>query len=379
MTQTNADIILNGFRKCLTDEGYALRSADSYCSGIRRVNTAFFIPMLHKDMFDEVTAAIPQGTAVNWLTALGGAIGAEADDAGDPADKKRLQDTLCHLRKFIEYIAEAQDEAGLPETEEYYEYPEATSELFNFNLGPISNREYFEHDFLVKIFASRIQTRDSIREDNNVFFPIRILGKLFSDATRNHRNLFNKAGIRTADGKQFDFRRWYVAWVRRMVEDMVFHTTKGDYRLSEIEGLKIERSTKRAWIIAKKDERTIPVQSEGPSGMVPMKAATLRDIHLDPSDRMEDIIIRLEPVLVIMRMLTDDIKNAVKGQTVTIKDKVVALDSYRPGTLSALGRWYCNQVDWNFIAPLLPHLCTELNYIAAATHLTAISAAHNHK
>ena len=123
------------------------------------------------------------------------------------------------------------------------------------------------------------------------------------------------------------------------------------------------------------------MQSEGPSGMAQMEAEALRKIHLDHSERMEDMLNRLEPALVIMRKLTDDIKNAVKGQTVTVNDKdndkVVVLDSYRSGTLTVLSSWYCNQVDWNFIAPLLPHLCTELNYIAAATHLTAMSAAHN--
>ncbi len=396
MTETNTDKILNGFRKWLTDEGYAQRSADSYCSGIRRVNKEFFFPMCHKDMFDELTGAITQGTAVDWLTALLGTIGAKVAETTDPTAKKRLQDNVSHLRKFIEYIADAQDAAGLPVDEEYVEIPEfphgvfLTGDMFTTrNIAP--NHQYFDHDSLVNIFSGRIRTQDRISGGKNVFFPIRILGKLLSDAIRNHKELFDSMGIKQPDGKPFDFRRWYAAWVRGMVEDVVFHTTKGDYKLSEIEGLKIERSTKRVWVVDKKNKRTIPVQSEGPSGMAQMEVDKLKDIHLDHSERMEDMLNRLEPALVTMRKLTDDIKNAVKGQTVTIKDKdkskdkskdkdknkVVTLDSYRAGTLTVLSSWYCNQVDWNFIAPLLPHLCTELNYIAAATHLTAMSAAHN--
>ena len=36
---------------------------------------------------------------------------------------------------------------------------------------------------------------------------------------------------------------------------------------------------------------------------------------------MEDLLIRLEPVLTVMRQITDNIKASVKGQTVTTKDK----------------------------------------------------------
>lgn len=110
MTETNTDKILNGFRAWLQRDGYALRSADSYCSGIRRINKEFFTPACHKDMFDELTGAITQGTAVDWLTALLGTIGAKAAETTYPTAKKRLQDNVSHLRKFIEYIADAQDQ-----------------------------------------------------------------------------------------------------------------------------------------------------------------------------------------------------------------------------------------------------------------------------
>lgn len=382
MTETNTDSILNGFRKWLQRDGYALRSADSYCSGIRRINKEFFIPACHKDMFDELTGAITQGTAVDWLTALLGTIGAKTAETTDTTAKKRLQDNVSHLRKFIEYIADAQDQAGLPIAQEFVELPDPAPGVPDFSSyfltgNTVPNHLYFDHDSLMKNFSLRIKTQDRISGGKNVFFPIRILGKLFSDATRNHKDLTDSMGIRQHDGKPFDFKKWYAVWVRRIVENVVFHTTKGDYRLSEIEGLKIERSTKWVWIIDKKDKRTIPVQSEGPSGMTLMEAGELREIHLDHSERMEDIFNRLEPALIIMRILTEDIKKAVKGQTATIKGKETTLDSYRPGTLTALSGWYCSQVDWNFIAPLLPHLCTELDYIAASTHLTAMSAAHN--
>lgn len=65
MTETNTDKILKGFREWWLREGHSSRSADSYCSGLRRINREFFLPACHKDMFDELKAAITKGTAVD--------------------------------------------------------------------------------------------------------------------------------------------------------------------------------------------------------------------------------------------------------------------------------------------------------------------------
>ena len=120
--------------------------------------------------------------------------------------------------------------------------------------------------------------------------------------------------------------------------------------------------------------------SEGKSGLQPMSVTSLSGIHLDHTERMEDLLIRLEPVLPVMRKITDNIKESVKGKKVIKSDgATVEIDSYRPGTLTTLSGWYCDNVDWNFIAPLLSLVRVELDYIAAATHLTAMSSTDNLK
>ena len=187
-------------------------------------------------------------------------------------------------------------------------------------------------------------------------------------------------GIVRFDGKPLNFRKWFAVWIRQAVENVIFHTTKGDYRLSEIEGLKIELSTKSAWIVDKKDKRTIPLLSESPSGMVRMKLDALCKIQLAYSERMEDMLTRLEPALVVMRMLTDNIKASVKGQTLTIKgpdgkSKEIALDSYRfPNNL---GVWYCKQVAGTLSSRSCHISVLNYNIIAVATRLTAMSTANN--
>ncbi|MDE5959628.1 MAG: hypothetical protein K2G59_05665, partial [Muribaculaceae bacterium] len=163
MTETNTDKILKGFREWWLREGYSSRSGDSYCSGLRRINREFFLPACHKDMFDELEAAITKCAAVDWLTALIGTIGAKIADTEDYTAKKRLQDMRSHLNKFIEYVDEWQNNAAMPSSEEYCEHPgELTETAPYYSSGSVSNHLYYDHDSLVKIFSSRIKTQNRI-------------------------------------------------------------------------------------------------------------------------------------------------------------------------------------------------------------------------
>ncbi len=368
MNQTNK--YLDGFRQWWIQQGHTSRSADSYRSGIKRVNDEFFAPAVHKDMFDVLDDAIAKGSAVNWLTALIGAISARIEQTDDPTAKKRLQDNRSQLKRFIDYIAELQECETASNAEDY--------ESVKSELLP-DGKQFYDHETLVKNFSLRIKTQDRISDGKAVFFPIRILGRLFTIATRQKQELFSKAGLLEANGKNIDFSRWFREWVNHIVDNVIFHTAKGDYRLADIDGLLIDTRKQKAWV--RVNGKDIVLLSESPDGMHEMKVVTLSDIHLDHTERMEDLLNRLEPVLIIMRMLTDNIKTAVKGQTVTIAKTgmQINLDKYRPRTLSILSRWYCENVDWNSIALLLPLIRQELNYIAAATRLVAMSGEDNLK
>ncbi|WP_289289944.1 hypothetical protein, partial [Muribaculum intestinale] len=80
-------------------QGYSRRSADSYCSGIRRVNKEFFLPIVNKDLFAELEKAITKGCAVDYIYALTGIIGAKIINARDLKEQKRYQDMRSCLCK----------------------------------------------------------------------------------------------------------------------------------------------------------------------------------------------------------------------------------------------------------------------------------------
>ncbi|MDE7386871.1 MAG: hypothetical protein K2N28_07005 [Muribaculaceae bacterium] len=363
MTLTNK--YLDGFHTWWTAQGHPSRSADGYRSGIRRVNDEFFVPAVKKNMFDVLDDAISSGSAVDWLTALIGSINARIGQTDDVTARKRLQDNRSQLKRFIDYVAELQDSVAASEADDDAAAPELLPD----------GKQYYDRDMLVRNFALRIKTQDRMSDGKNVFFPIRIVGRLFTAADRDKQQLFHDAGLLAANGKPIEFRRWFKDWVRNIVENVIFHTPKGDYRLAQIDGLLIDSKRMKAWV--RVNGKDIVLLSESPEGMREMKISSLRNIHLDHAERMEDLLIRLEPVLMTMRQLTDDIKAAVKDRKVTVNGVVIQLDKYRPRTLTVLSNWYCDNVDWNRIAPLLPLLFTELNYIAAATRLVAMSDADN--
>ena len=64
----NKDKVINSYAIWLKNQG--IKSTHIYTSGINRVNEEFFMPIRHKDMFEELPEAIRRQEAVDWLTSL---------------------------------------------------------------------------------------------------------------------------------------------------------------------------------------------------------------------------------------------------------------------------------------------------------------------
>ena len=92
---------------------------------------------------------------------------------------------MSHLKKFIEYVVALQDDtvAAIDHSETEQLDDSALDSDFEF-LTMIHWRAY----------SLRIKTQDRMSAGKNVFFPIRILGSLFSTADRYHLDMFIRKG-----------------------------------------------------------------------------------------------------------------------------------------------------------------------------------------
>ena len=369
---------LNGFHAWLIKQGSSERSADSYTSGINRVNEEYFKPIMKgKDLFEALPEAIATGDAINWLTSLEGfitndiekTINDKTKNILDLTKRKNLQDKRSKLRKFIEYVEALQEEYEENNVIE-------TDSDDNLNNYIPEGIQYYTRDDLRKIFRLRILTQDRISDGKPIFFPIRIINRLFTAAGKQENiETLAKLGIKDLSRKAPSLKNQFKDWVKHIVDNVVFHTINKSYTLSEIDGLIIDNK-EQAFI--KVGNKKLELLSETPNGKkVPMKIKSLRNIHLDHTRRMEDLLNDLSRILPTMEKLSLLIKETIKGEKrerKSIKGIVtVELDKYQPGTLDLISPVFAEKVKFEDVAYLLPLLLVELNYIGAATELAAMS------
>ena len=223
----------------------------------------------------------------------------------------------------------------------------------------------------------RILTQDRISDGKPIFFPIRIINRLFTAAGKNENiEVLAKLGIKDSSRKVPALKNQFNDWVKQIVDNVVFHTINKDYTLSEIDGLIIDSNKEQAFI--KVGNKKLELLSATPNDKkVPMKVKSLRNIHLDHTERMEDLLNDLSRILPTMEKLTLLIRQTIKGEKRVRKSKkgivTIELDKYLPGTLDLISPVFAEKVSFVDVAYLLPLLLVELNYIGAATELAAMS------
>lgn len=374
---------LEGFHAWLIKQGCTERSADSYTSGINRVDEEYFKPLMKgKDLFDALPEAIAAGDAVNWLTTLEAfitndiekTVDVKTGQIKDVTKRKNLQDKRCKIRKFIEYVSALQEEY-----EEKHFVDSESDKLINDYIP--EGIQYYTRDDLRKNFRLRILTQDRIYENKDIFFPIRVISRLFTASGKSeNKESLAKLGIKRLSGEIPALKESFNDWVKQLVDNVVFHTVNRDYILADIDGLIIDSKKEQAFI--KVGNKKFELLSETVDGKnVPMKVKSLSNIHLDHSYRMEDILNDYAGILPTMKRLTEVIRETMRGEKRERKSKkgivMVELDKYLPGTLDLISPVFAEKVSFADVAYLLPHLLVELNYIGAATSLTAMSDKHN--
>lgn len=347
---------LKGFRAWLIDQGSPERSAYSFVYAVSCVNEEYFKPLLEgKDMFEALPDAIASGTAVNWLTSLEGfithdiekTIDRETKNILDVTKRKHLQDMRCKLRKFKKYVEGLQNDYKRNNDGE-----NETGSVINSYIP--DNMQYYTRDNLRKIFRLRILHLNITSGSQGTLYPISVIHRLFI-ASRKEENIeiLAKLGIRDFSGNVPSLRKQFNEWAKKLTDNIVFHTINKAYALSDIDGLLIDSDTAQAFI--KVGNKRIVLMSKTPDGKkVPMEAKSLRHIHLNYSKGTRDILNDLSKVLPTMKRLTSILRKTAKGEK-----QESGLKKY--------------DIKFEDVAPLLPLLLVELNYIAAATEIAVIS------
>lgn len=281
MKVQNRDL-LDGFHAWLKLQGCSTRSADSFRSAIRIINDRYFSQILNgKDMIHEVESSLFSGKAVEWLLGLEGFITIDIEKS-EGAEKKFLQDKRSKFRKFINFIADLEnngvkDSGSSDETDK----PQLIA----------AGTELYTSSYLKKIFTARILARNITEYRYPVFFPLSAIKKLLADTEKEENARYLCSIGKTSSGTTPDLSRIFREIVKKAVEGIIFQTPNQVYHLNEVEGLLFQASS--AQVFVKVKSHSIPlVKADSGKDPVPVKVKSPKGLQLKFVPSIEETLAR---------------------------------------------------------------------------------------
>lgn len=268
------------------------------------------------------------------------------------------------LRKYIDFL---QDNAeDIPDEEELEEA--ATNipsvEVVDADLEDSENGENLTYSLeeLKKNFVFRLSTQNRMSNDKDVFYPISIIRKLFCYSQR-------KGNATATPNSDYD---WFKSWIDDYAGEIKVLMENNSSPLSEIRSLLIYPATENIYIQLPEKSENLWVYTETKDGKKkPMKAKSLRQIHIDHTPLMAQVLSDNTSEIPAINALSKEIKAIAKAKRIDIKPTNFGKISKR---LFADEHYVNSQ-----LLPLIPALKDELNLLRKQCTLKLMQASFNLK
>ncbi len=360
----------DGFLHWLVEtDNKGISSAQSYVSRLKRLNHV---------VSDKCSAALPKDSdafslipkylrehkgeeAVRFLFALDEKLMSKIrqnDASLMPVDA--LRNCVSSLRKYTQFLIEEYIDDISDSDAEPADNIEETSAI-----GGETAVQTYDYEELENNFHFRLITQDRMSEGKNIFFPIDILKRLF--------RLSDKILLESSIGK--DNYKWFNRWVDNCIAEIVIATDKGNFimaDLSEFNAIAINTATKEVTVTLQNGE-TAQMQTctvKEASTIRLMKVDKLRNIHIDHTPLISDVLSENISTLPAMVKLTEIIRNVAGANNLSITTK----------NFSAIARKVVNSKDYIMeMMKLIPELKVEMELIREKTTLQLMEAGCNLK
>lgn len=353
------------FVKWMLDEGMTYGSSNSYMSLLRRYNRDV---LLKNDGGVDYLARIPlylqskdSGAVIEMFNQLISDLDSYLYDDCNPTTLRpnQISNFRAVLRKYAKFINEEMidvipDEEIMNETEVL----DADEKYPGSNSLRIHNYEELERNFIF-----RFNTQNRMGENMRVFYPIDILRRLF---------LYSQK-ISEKKGEPNGNYRWFNRWVEDCVAKIEVLTKSKKYILAELDFLSIDVKNNKVEVVllnSEDSEDGLAVLTEtdvqGASPVV-MKVGRLKDIHINHTPLISQVLVDQAANLPALTQLTELIKTVAKKHKLEILAK----------NFSAIGTKIFEDVAFSDMEQLIPALKEELKIIEANTTLTLMAAEYN--
>lgn len=276
----------------------------------------------------------------------------------DASQKKRLNDWRSALRKYIYFLQEEMDD--VPDEEEL-EQALASTVALNFPAeGETEGRLHYEVSELRHNFAFRIKTQNRMSNTKDLFFPIGMICKLFNYSQRMAR----RNGLDNEDAD------WLKRWIGISVHTIMVITSEGTYPLSQISEMIIHPKNGKVFVRLIGSNKEYQVFTETPlQKCVEMEAKRLRDIHIDHTPLMADVLTANIEYLSTLATMTNIIRRVADKKKLEIK----------PSNFGAISKAiFANQafVEQELL-PFIPELKKDLDFLQSKCNLKLMQGSYN--
>lgn len=268
------------------------------------------------------------------------------------------------LRKYIDFLQDNSED--VPDEEELEEAVTniPSVEIVDADMEDSENGENFTYSLeeLKKNFVFRLSTQNRMSNDKDIFYPISIIRKLFCYSQR-------KGKANATHNSDYD---WFKNWIDDYAGEIKVFMENNSSPLSEIRTLLIYPSTENVYIQFPEESGNLWVYTETMDGKKePMKTKSLRQIHIDHTPLMAQVLSDNISVIPAINALSKEIKTIAKAKGINIMPKNF-------GKISKLlfaDEHYVN----SRLLPLIPALKDELNLLRKKCTLTLMQASFNLK
>lgn len=270
----------------------------------------------------------------------------------DVKTRKNMSNWRSALRKYQDFLIACTDD--LPDDSEIdYELDRLTNSDKKQIPTESGDPSEYSHEEIEKNFQFRLLTQNRMSNNKDVFYPIGIIRKLFKHTSEY---------------------AWLDKWVKNSIDNILVKTDIGELPLKQVETIMLYPDTGSVKIITNSDsENEFYVRTElydSSDDTEYMYAERLRDVHIDHTPLMKDVLSQSIDNLKALPSLSKIIIEKAKGAKIDIKPKNF-------GKISKL-----LFADENVVAKLnamIPDIKYDLNYLSNNCRLKLMSAVNNLK
>lgn len=269
--------------------------------------------------------------------------------------EKELSDQRSYLRKYLHFLREHLANSVKPHSVDVDNLDEEDDSLtLPLNILSGESDQVHEKEDLQSNFYWRLTTQDRLtKQEGAVYYPIRLLGKLFADSSSEYKRLFESKIHEQIDA----------------IEIVVSESGK-TIPVRDIDRLAISKGG-AVYVYSRGEKLQVYTADASGTKYYPMEVKALSQIHIDHKTPISSILVKLaqEQHLPLLKELTEELRRIEREHQLRYSEQITA------NVLT--NQFLKEEGKTHSFAQHLPELLSEMERVQRGTELQLMSSHEN--